>query len=183
MPDPSGQQTTDQYNQDVAAGKAEAAATAPADNSGGPDSGPILKSQGGYLWQFVPDPLGLTQGQWTRVGLDPANKTTGAGSGVTAAHDALMAFLQAQSLADARKLAAMDEFQKLGKFALPAGAKNFPGYEPGGMAQTLAARQGLSQYTPPPLTTQTVNPGEAKLGDVPPEVMQMIQGLAAKGGV
>lgn len=146
------------------------------------ESGPQTIVKDGFVFQFVPDPLGLSEGSWERVGVAP-DSATGAGrnDALSAAQAALSGFLQAQSLADARKLAAMENFMKLSKFALPEGAQFAPGYEPGGLAHTLAARQGLSEYHPPAVTPRQVNPGDVA-GDIPPEIRQMIGAVRAAGG-
>lgn len=149
----------------------------------GDSEGPRTKVVDGYVFQFVPDPLGLTDGSWERVGVAKEGGAGGAGrnDALSAAQAALSGFLQAQSLADARKLAAMENFMKLSKFALPPGATHAPGYEPGGLAQTLAARQGIAEYRPPAITPTQVNPGDVA-GDIPPEIRQMIGAVRAAGG-
>jgi len=78
-------------------------------------------------------------------------------------------------------MAAMENFQSLSKFALPAGAQFAPGYEPGGLANTLAARQGMKSYTPPAITPRTVNPGDVA-GEIPPEIRQMLGAIRSAGG-
>lgn len=136
-----------------------------------------------WLWQLVEDFSAPSGYRWDPI--KEVKGAAGAGEGrndaLSAASAALSAFLQAQSLADARKMAAMENFQKLSKFALPAGAQFAPGYEPGGLAQTLAARQGLAEYTPPAITPREVNPGDVA-GEIPPEVRAMIGRVQAAGG-
>lgn len=111
-----------------------------------------------------------------------ADPSASGGSGVnnhlTAAMDALNGFLSAQSQADARRLAAFDQMQKLGAFALPPGMKTAPGYEAGGPAHAFAAQIGLPNYTPPPITPVHVDPASlAQAPQVPPEVMAMINSV------
>lgn len=137
---------------------------------------------GKYITEVFDD----TTGSWVPVG-NPYEgvKDSAGGAGrndaLSAAQAALSGFLQAQSLADARKLAAMEQFQKLGQWAVPQGAQFAPNFEPGGLANTAYAVAGMPRYTPPPLQTAQVNPGDTK-GEVPPEVMQMIGAIRSAGG-
>lgn len=159
----------------------------------GGDEGPnlITRVQDGWIW--MQDAFG----DWVPVGRAP-DAVTGAGGSssswtgqyvndaLTAASQAIQAFLSGQSLADARKLASAEQFQKMAAFALPEGSLP-PGYEEGGPAQHLAALQGRGSYTPPPVQTRQVNPSQlAEAGAVPAEIMSFIQqmlGAADKGKV
>jgi len=141
--------------------------------------------QNGHLFQQITDPLTGEQ-QWVDLGVAPKD---GAGSGsynnpaMQASIAALSGFLQAQSLADARRMAASEQFERMGAFALPKGSKTAPGYEQGGAGQQLAAMQGRKTYTPPPIQTQTVNPAQLQQpGAVPPEIMEMINAIIGSAG-
>lgn len=129
-------------------------------------------------------------GTWLSVGDSPVKRSkaegeSGGGAGrndaLTAAQAALAGFLQAQTLADARKLAAMENMQKLGQWAVPDGAQHAPNFEPGGLANTAYAVAGMKNFTPPPLQTRRVNPNDVA-GDIPPEIRQMIGAVRAAGG-
>ena len=90
----------------------------------------------------------------------------------------LSSFLQAQSLADARKLAATQEFQKMAQFSVPAGTNVMPGWEEGGPMQALAAVRGRPEYQARGVQTQHVDPSQInQAGAVPPEVAAMIAQL------
>lgn len=94
---------------------------------------------------------------------------------LSAMTSALSSFLQAQSLADARKLAASEQFQKMAAFAVPEGTTIMPGWEQGGPMHRLAAVRGYKTFTPRPVQTQRVDPSKlAEAGVIPPEVMEMI---------
>ncbi len=164
-----------------------------ADSGGGANpitsgDGPETKTQDGWIW--VKDYLG----DWTPVGratgADGAGGSSWSGQyindALTAASQAIQAFLSGQSLADARNLSSAKQFQKMAQFALPAGMLP-PGFEEGGAAQHIAARSGRPTYAPPPITTQRVNPAMlAQPGQVPSEVMDFINqmlGAADKGRV
>ena len=142
---------------------------------------PDIPAASGREWTIVPDGIGGYV--WDQV----LSKEDGAGAGgndrLQASIAALSGFLQAQTLADARRMAAAEEFQKMGAFALPKGSKTAPGYERGGAAQQLAAMQGRTIYRPPPIQTQPVNPAALEQpGQVPPEVMAMINAITGAGG-
>lgn len=105
---------------------------------------------------------------------------------LTAAGMAIQAFLSGQSAADARKLAAAEQFQSMAAWALPAG--ELPGgFQEGGAMQQLAARKGRANYMAPSRDSRFVNPGALEHpGQVSGEVMDFIDqliGAAGKGGV
>jgi len=106
----------------------------------------------------------------------------GRNDALSAAQAALTGFLQAQSLADARKMSAMDNLQKLGQWAVPQGAKFAPNFEPGGLANTAYAVAGMKKFMPPPLQTRQVNPNDVA-GEIPPEVRQMLGAIKSAGEV
>jgi len=133
---------------------------------------PIYDEFTGELISYDPQLLGRTSG--------------GSGSGVndalTAASQAISAFLTGQSLADARKLGAAEQFQNLAAFALPEGTLP-PGFEKGGAMHQLAARKGRN-YTPPPMQYRTVNPAALEQpGQVSPEIMGFIDQILGAGGL
>lgn len=153
---------------------------------------PQTISQGGHDYEWVPpqfDDIGTQlpgTGYWKEIGVTAKDTAGGSGAqprndALTAAQAALSGFLQAQSLADARKLAAMNQFQQLGKWAVPANAQYAPNFEPGGLASTAEAVAGQDKYNAPELQTARVNPGDTA-GTVPPEVMQMIAAIKSAGG-
>ena len=147
----------------------------------------IVESEG---WYWIRDEVGDLV-PWKEV--DSASGTSSSWSGqyindaLTAASQAIKAFLSGQSLADARNLSSAEQFQKMAAYALPAGSTTAPGYERGGPAHQLAALQGRPTYTPPPMQTQRVNPAAlAQAGQVPSEVMDFINQMlsaADKGRV
>lgn len=95
---------------------------------------------------------------------------------------ALGSFLQAQSLADARKMAASEQFQKMAAFAVPKGTTVMPGWEEGGPMQALAAVRGRPQFQARGVQTQHVNPAQlAEAGQVPAEVLAMINQVKGAG--
>lgn len=95
---------------------------------------------------------------------------------------ALGSFLQAQSLADARKMAANEMFTKMAAFAVPEGTTVMPGWEEGGPMQSLAAVRGRKEFKARPVQTQRVNPAQlAEAGQIPPEVMAMIEQVKGAG--
>ncbi len=160
-----------------------------ADNNDQP-TGKVF-SEGGWdhVWEE-----GLVPGSRTLKTLGRTeDRTGGGGSGsswsgtyvndaLTAASMAIQSFLSGQSLADARKLSAAEQFQKMAAFALPAGSTTAPGFERGGAAQHLAALQGRPTYTPPPIQTQRVNPSALiEAGQVPQEIMDFIQTIIGAG--
>lgn len=105
---------------------------------------------------------------------------------LNAAGTAIQAFLSGQSAADARKLAASEQFQSLAKWALPAG--ELPGgFQEGGAMQQLSARKGRKNYMAPSRDSRRVNPGNLEHpGQVPADVMAFIEallGAADKGHV
>ena len=152
--------------------------------------GPETTTQNGWVWQKVPIYGGLFKDEiigyeWSPIGKDTT--TGGAGEGrndrLTAATAALSGYLQAASLADARRMEAFDQFKQISEFALPAGATTAPGFEPGGAAHAFASSIGLPQYTPPPIQTAQVNPSAlAQQAQIPPEVAQMLAAISAAGG-
>jgi hypothetical protein len=114
---------------------------------------------------------------WEKVGpaKDADSAAGGANHALQAATAGLSAYLQAQSLADARKLSASQEFQKMAQFALPDGTTVMPGWEEGGPMQELAATRGRKNFQARGVQTQRVNPSQLQeAGQVPPEVMAMI---------
>jgi|FLYL01.1.fsa_nt_gi hypothetical protein len=154
--------------------------------------GPQLKVVGNYTFMWNPgdpnDPLNPPG--WVLIG--PARATpvgaegggTGRNDALDAAQAALSSFLQAQSLADARKAAAIETFMNLAKYAVPPGTQYAPGYEPGGLAHQLAASLGLEEYHVPPMQTRTISPEVLmQPGQIPPEVMQMIGDVRRAGGL
>ena len=168
-------------------------------SDGGDGDGPDTRIQDGLIW--VRD---IFTGEWTVVGDAPTDDAAGgAGRGtsqssgssfsgqyvndaLTAAGQAIQAFLSGQSLADARKLAAAEQFQSMAAWALPGG--NLPGgFEEGGAMQQLAAMAGRPTYTAPSRDFRTVNPGALEHpGQVSPGVMDFIDqllGAVGKGGV
>jgi hypothetical protein len=152
---------------------------------------PQTMVQDGQVFQWIPavDPITgeiLETGSWERIATakDPSDAGGGGqprNDALTAAQAALAGFLQAQTLADARKLAAMENMQKLGQWAVPDGAQHAPNFEPGGLANTAYAVAGMKNFTPPPLQTRRVNPNDVA-GDIPPEIRQMIGAVRAAGG-
>jgi hypothetical protein len=191
MPDPSGRQTQAQYDADVAAGKSVAAATAPSGGEGGKpgDSREITLPSGRRVLQTY-SPTGDINMDgspvyaWSSEGSYFLPKDAAGGEGAASAAatrhlsamtSALSSFLQAQSLADARKMAASEQFAKMAQFAVPEGTTVTPGYEENGPMQALAAIRGRKQFNARPLVTQHVNPAQlAEAGQVPPEVLAMI---------
>lgn len=153
---------------------------ATADTSGGaavPDGShlKVVQAPGGRYLIIGSDILGneTLAGSYA----DPAAAAAASGTNdhLTAAIDSLNSFLQAQSLADARRLNAFQTWQNLAQYALPKGATTAPGYEVGGPANAFAAQIGLKQYSPPPVTPAHVDPSQLGApAPVPPEVMQMI---------
>ncbi len=154
----------------------------------GSDDGPELMIKDGWQWQKETDLLGQTK--W--VPLKEVNEDGSSGgssssfSGVyvndalTAASQAISAFLTGQSLSDARKLSAAEQFQKQAAFALPAGTLP-PGFGEGEAMHQLAARKGRA-YTPPPMQSRQVNPaGLEQAGQVPPEIMSFIDQMLDAG--
>ena len=158
---------------------------------------PGVFSDGGF--SFFRDRDGFV----TDLGLTPTPDGPGAGRGtsqssgssfsgqyvndaLTAAGQAIQAFLSGQSSADARKLAAAEQFQSMAAWALPAG--ELPGgFQEGGAMQQLAAKSGRKNYMAPSRASRFVDPGAlAHPGQVPSEVMDFINqllGAAGKGGV
>ena len=198
MPDPSGRQTQAQYDADVAAGKSVAAATSPSGGEGGKPGASreiTLPSGRRVLQTYSPtgeidlDPNSPTFRQpkytWLNEGSYFLPKDAAGGEGAASAAasrhlqavtSALSSFLQAQSLADARKMAASEQFAKMAQFAVPEGTTVTPGYEENGPMQALAAIRGRKQFNARPLVTQRVNPSQlAEAGQVPPEVLAMIK--------
>lgn len=110
-----------------------------------------------------PDPLNPSQGgSWTTKSImtDPnRGGASGRNDALTAAQNAISDYLQASSLADSRRVQAFDQLGKMAQYALPPGAKNFPGEEPGGVRQAFSAAIGLPSYHPTPMTPIQVNPG------------------------
>lgn len=95
-----------------------------------------------------------------------------------AATSALSSYLQAQTLADARKQAASDTFQKMAAFAVAPGTTIMPGWEQGGPMQALAAIRGRKSFTPRALQTAHVNPADLQNpGQIPPEIAAMIDNV------
>ncbi len=151
------------------------------------DKPEVVESEGWYWirdevgdlvpWRPIDDASGTRGSSWSGQYINDA---------LTAASQAIQAFLSGQSLADARNLSSAEQFQKMAQFALPKGMLP-PGFEEGGAAQHLAALQGRPTYTPPPIQTQRVNPAAlAQPGQVPSEVMDFINqmlGAADKGRV
>ena len=147
-----------------------------------PDDGPETVIRDGYV--YVKNPILCT---WTKVG--PALDDDGPGGGrgsssawsgtyvndaLTAAGQAIQSFLTGQSLGDARKLAAAEQFQSMAQWALPPGVQP-PGFEEGGAMQQLAALAGREFYTPPPNERRTVDPAALEqAAQVPPEIMDFI---------
>ena len=162
------------------------------------NNGPDTRIQDGLVW--IKD---IFTGEWIVVGNAPKDDAAGAGRGtsqssgssfsgqyvndaLTAAGQAIQAFLSGQSLADARKLAAAEQFQSMAAWALPGG--ELPGgFEEGGAMQQLAAMAGRPTYTAPSRDFRTVNPGALEHpGQVSPGVMDFIDqllGAVGKGGV
>lgn len=157
-------------------------------DSGGP---PLqTKVQDGQIFQLVKYGPGLEF--WERIATAPDGPGGGGSSSswsgqyindaLTAASQAIQAFLTGQSLADARKLASAEQFQSMAAMALPKeGAP--PGYEEGGAAHQWAALQGQKSYTPPNIERRRVNPaGLAEAGQVPPEMMAFIDRILESAG-
>lgn len=148
---------------------------------------PMTFVENGYVFQKVPrlDFFGkVIPGEFDVERVGPA-KEGSSGSGrndaLSSAQAALSGFLQAQSLADARKMSAMENFFKLSQFAVPEGAQFAPGSEPGGLASTAHAVAGQKKYTPIPLQTRRMNPNDVA-GEIPPEIRQMIGAVRSAGG-
>jgi hypothetical protein len=131
---------------------------------------------------------GLGGWTWEKVAVDPTLVYGDRGGGgsqpnyaLQAAQAALQGFLSAQTLADARKAQAMENFQNLAKYAVAPGTEYLPGYEPGGLAHLVAAKLGLSEYHPPRLPTREISPADVA-GEVPPEIMGFINRVLSAGG-
>lgn len=151
--------------------------------------------QGGYDWYDVPvyHPITGVIVSWEKKLIGPTNKDGGGSASgsswsgtyvndaLSAASQAITSFLTGQSLADGRKLAAAEQFQKMAMWALPAGS--LPGgFEEGGAMHSLAARKGRSAYMAPPRDSQHVNPGDLiNPGQVPPEIMGFIDQIIDAG--
>lgn len=190
MPDPSGHMTEKEFAADVAAGKNEWEKTKPTTSTrGSGQSGSYVEN--GQVWMDVPelDEFGDPTGKMIPKRVDRA-PGWGSGSGhsndaLVAAQAALSGFLQAQTLADARKSAAMDQFQKLSQWAVPDDAKYAPNFEPGGLANEAAAVAGMQKFMPPRLQTAKINAGSIQNpGQVPKEILDMIgavRGAASQG--
>lgn len=183
--------TTEEWTSDDTLGGGTANAYQGAAPQGAPGKGePDIIEKGGQVFQWIAavDPITgeiLDTGSWERIATakDPSSGSGGQprNDALTAAQAALAGFLQAQTLADARKLAAMENMQKLGQWAVPNGAQHAPNFEPGGLANTAYAVAGMKNFTPPPLQTKRVNPNDVA-GDIPPEIRQMIGAVRAAGG-
>lgn len=145
-------------------------------------------SVGGYdfidvaIYNEFGDPIGYAKERLGRT------ETAGGGSGqyvndaLTAASQAISGFLQGQSLADARKLGAAEQFQNLAMWALPAGSAP-GGFQRGGPMHQLAARKGRATYQAPPTETRRVDPAALEQpGQVSPEIMQFIDRILSAGG-
>lgn len=158
--------------------------------------------ENGWDFHYVPilDELDGSTIGWKKEDLG-RHDNTGGGSGsgsssswsgtyvndaLSAASGAIQAFLTGQSLADARKLGAAEQFQQMAGWALPEGEVPY-GWEEGGIAHQAAAAAGQKTYSPPKLGSVRVNPADLiNAGQVPDEVMQFIDqllGAADKGHV
>lgn len=164
----------------------------PPDGTGSKNGIEFTTGPGGRIFATYTDPL---TGQVTNLGSYNDNGSTGSGSGsgssfndqLDAAKAAVSAYLQGQSLADARRLSAFQEMQKVAQFALPANATQFPGFEQGGPAHALAAQMGMGEFTPPALTKIQMNPS-ALAGPPPTDpgvsgfINQILGAAGARGG-
>ena len=149
---------------------------------GGGVNRPDTFSQDGWDWYIddfgEPQPLGRTEtdGADGGRGTSSSSSTTGqyVNDALTAAAQAIQSFLSGQSLADARKLGAAEQFQNMAAWALPAG--ELPGgFQEGGPMQQLAAMSGRKNYMAPSRASRRVDPGALEHpGQVPPEIMQFI---------
>lgn len=184
MPDPSGHMTEKEFAADVAAGKNtwnESQAS-----KSGAHKGSYIEN--GQVWTDVPDldEVGNPTGTFTqtRVAAAPGSSSGGhSNDALVAAQAALSGFLQAQTLADARKSAAMEQFQKLAQWAVPDGAKYAPNFEPGGLANEAAAVAGMQKFMPPKLQTAKINAGTIQNpGQVPQEILDMIGAVRGAAG-
>ena len=151
------------------------------------DNPPLIKNGWQYYWNgfsYVPVPGGKVSDDGSGSGSSWSG--TYVNDALAAASQAIQSFLTGQSLADARKLSAAEQFQSMAAWALPAGS--LPGgFEEGGPMQQLAALQGRPTYTAPSRETRRVNPSALiEAGQVPDEVMQFIDqilGAADQGRV
>ena len=154
----------------------------------GPGAG--IRSYQGWDYQYVEgDPAMGIAGHWERIG-ETGSGSGGSGGGsssswsgtyvndaLTAASQAISSFLSGQSLADARKLAAAEQFQSMAQWALPPGVQP-PGWGEGEARHQMAALQGRTSYTPPPNERRTVNPADLiNAGQVPADLMQFIDNM------
>jgi len=100
---------------------------------------------------------------------------------LTAARDALEAFLDASANADARRLRAMQETRALAPMVAPPGMQHVPGLGPSGPIAHMAGQMGAA-FEPFPMTTVPVSPARlAEPAPISPEVQAAIEGLRGLG--